>query len=205
MVSARLLSNGNLESFLRGHLEESGVCEAVFCREAARLARESSAEFSVARFIALNDRLAALKPAREARAGSAALGNNFLRAVLVLTESPSLRQALETTEDDSRLAESGIGHSIAFGLAGGALGFDENSLVLAYLHQWLANSVSVFQRLLPIGQTQATQILWNLKVAIMAAANRSAQLSPENVSSFTPLLDWGAMEHPALVTRLFIS
>jgi len=47
--------------------------------------------------------------------------------------------------------------------------------------------------------------LWNLKPAIIEAANRSAATSPEDVACFMPLLDWGAMEHPALSTRLFIS
>lgn len=210
LVSVGLLETANLEIFLRGYLDEAGVVEAVFCRQAARLAREPEAEFPTSRWRDLNDGLAALKPAREARAGSAALGRNFLRAVLALGESAILRKALEAAEESPRPGVSDhysgiIEHSAAFGLVGGAFHFDEDSAVLAYLHQLVASAVSAFQRLLPLGQTQATRILWNLKSAIMEAATRSAACSPDNVSSFTPLLDWGAMEHPALRTRLFIS
>lgn len=210
MVSAGLLATPDLEIFLCGYLEETGVVEAVFCREAVRLAREAPSDFPSARWRDLNDQLAALKPAREARSGSAALGRNFLRAVLALGEFNILRQSLEATDElfppDSFDRCSGIiEHSTAFGLVGGTLHFNEDSVVLAYLHQSVGSSVSAFQRLLPLGQTQATRILWNLNPAIIGAASRSAKLSLDHLSSFTPLLDWGAMEHPALSTRLFIS
>jgi len=209
-VSADLLAPAGLELFLRGYLEEAGVVEAVFCREAFRLAHEPELKFPDARWREMNDKLAALKPAREARAGSAALGRNFLRAVLALGESSILRRAVEAAEEPSRPESSDyhscvIEHGPAFGLVGGAFGFDEDSVVLACLHQLVANSVSAFQRLWPLGQTHATRILWNLKPAMREAATRSAACSMDNFSSFTPLLDWGAMEHPALHTRLFMS
>jgi urease accessory protein len=202
LVAANQLSPKTLEIFLQGYLEEAGVAEAVFCREATKLANESAAEFPAAQWRELNETLSALKPARESRDGSASLGRNFLKAVAAVAENKILRQALEAAENPPAHT---IEHSPAFGLTGGALKFDENAIVLSYLHQWATNSVSAVQRLSPLGQTQATQILWNLKPAILEAANRSAKLSPDNLSSFTPMLDWGAMEHPALTTRLFIS
>jgi urease accessory protein len=202
LVSANQLRATNLEIFLQGHLEESGVAEAIFCREAAKLASESATDFPIERWREINETLSALKPARESRDGSASLGRNFLRAVIAVSENKVLRQALEAAENSPAHT---IEHSPAFGVTGSALKFDEDAIVLAYLHQWATNSVSAFQRLAPLGQTQATQILWNLKPAMLEAANRSAKLSPENLSSFTPMLDWGAMEHPALTTRLFIS
>jgi urease accessory protein len=202
LVSATQLRPTTLELFLQGYLEEAGVAEAIFCREAAKLANESAKYFPVGRWREINETLSALKPARESRAGSASLGRNFLRAVLAVSENKILRQGLEAAENSPAHT---IEHSPAFGLAGGALNLHEDEIVLAYLHQWAANSVSAFQRLSPLGQTQATRILWNLKPAMLEAANRSAKLSPDNLSSFTPMLDWGAMEHPALTTRLFIS
>lgn len=210
LVAAGLLSAADLEIFFRGYLEEAGVVEAVFCRQAVLIARESELEFPRARWLEINDTLAALKPAREVRAASAALGRNFLRAALALGESDILRKALEGTEIssvdepcdcDTHIIE----HSPAFGLVGGVLQFEEDAIVLAYLHQMASSFVSAFQRLLPLGQTRAAQIVWDLKPAMMEAAGRSAACSLDNFSAFTPLVDWGAMEHPALPTRLFIS
>ena len=150
----------------------------------------------------MNLRLSALKPARESRAGSASLGRNFLATVLALGELPVLREALEAVRKPPATA---IITRSAFGLASGALGFDEDRAVLAYLHQSAANLVSACQRLLPLGQTDAARILWNLKPVMIETAARSAAGDPETVSCFMPLLDWGAMEHPALSTRLFVS
>jgi urease accessory protein len=202
LVATEILDVNGLFGFLRGYLEEAGTMEPVFCRAAFRLAVEPSRKFAVERWLALNIRLSALKPARESRAGSAALGRNFLTIVLALGELPVLREALEAARKPPAVA---IQHSLAFGLASGALGFDEDHAVLAYLHQSAANLVSACQRLLPLGQTDAARILWNLKPVMIETAARSAAGDPESVSCFMPLLDWGAMEHPALSTRLFVS
>jgi urease accessory protein UreF len=59
--------------------------------------------------------------------------------------------------------------------------------------------------MMPLGQTEAMRILWNLKPAIVEVAAGSTSFTLETVSCTMPLLDWGAMEHPALATRLFIS
>jgi len=202
LVDAGILEVGGLFDFLRGYLAEAGVMEAVFCRAAFRLAADSARELDTERWRELNGRLSALKPARESRAGSASLGRNFLTTVLALGESRMLREALESAK---RLPATSIHHSLAFGLVSGALGFDEERAVLAYLHQAAANFVSACQRLLPLGQTDAARILWNLKPVMIEAARRSEGAEPESVACFTPLLDWGAMEHPALATRLFVS
>jgi urease accessory protein len=204
LVSEGILAVGDLPEFFRAVLEEAGLVDAVFCRAAFRLASAGQENFSPARWLELNCRLSALKPAREARAGSAALGHNFLNAVLALGDFPVLRDALEDSRQPAH-KDTAIHHAAAFGLASGVLGFGEDRAVLAYLHQSLASLVSACQRLLPLGQTEATRILWNLKPAMLETAARSAACEPDDACCFVPLLDWGAMEHPALSTRLFVS
>jgi urease accessory protein len=201
LVAGEMLRASDLPGFLRGYLREAGLLEAVACREAFRLARAEQREFSTVRWIEINDSLSALKPARESRAASGALGRNFLQAVLALGEFPKIQEAWEA----SRRSKTLMHHSAAFGLVSATLGFDESRTVLAYLHQMIASLVSASQRLLPMGQNEATGILWNLKAAMVEASDLSASYTLETVSCFMPLLDWGAMEHPALSTRLFIS
>ncbi len=201
LVSQELLGVRDLPEFLRGFLEEAGMVEAVFCREAFRLEQMDQGKFLADRWVELNDRLGALKPARESRAGSASLGKNFLSAAAALGDFAVLKEALEA----SKRAASAVHHSPAFGLVGGVLGFAEDRAVFAYLHQSIASLVSACQRLLPLGQSAATKILWNLKPAILETANRSATCAIDDVCCFMPLLDWGAMEHPGLLTRLFVS
>lgn len=201
LVTAEILAARNLPDFFSGYLQEAGVLEAVACQQAFRLAAGADQEFSTAGWIELNDSLSALKPARESRSASAALGRNFLQAAMALGDFPTLRDA----RDASLTSHSLIHDAAAFGLVSAVLGFDENRATLAYLHQMAANLISACQRLLPIGQNEATRILWNLKPAIVEASAFSATCTLQSVTCFMPLLDWGAMEHPALRTRLFIS
>ena len=201
LVSEGLLEVSGLHDFLATWLEEVGVGEAVFCRAALRLASDVETCASLGQWLDINDRYGALKPARETREASAALGRNFLRVALAVEELSVARRASQA----SREARGEIHHCTAFGLVSGALQLPEDRAVPAYLHQSIAGVVSVCQRLMPLGQTSAMQLLWNLKQPIMQAARRSAQIGLDDVYCFVPLQDWGAMEHPALFTRLFIS
>jgi urease accessory protein len=202
LTTCEMLTTRDLPDFLHTYLEEAGMMEAVFCREAFGLPRAATSENDFAfRWLALNNLLTARKPARESRAGSASLGANFLQAVLNLSDLALARAAL----DAAKRSGSAIDHSTAFGLACSLLGFAQDRVVLVYLHQSVASRVSSCQRLLPLGQSEAARILWNLKPAIIDAANRSATCPLDDACCFMPLLDWGAMEHPALSTRLFIS
>lgn len=215
LTSSGILGAADLPSFLRGYLEEAGLVEAVFCREAYGLASWNEQKLPVERWIALNGWLTARKSARELCAGSAALGLNFLQAVVALGDFPVLHEALlvaAKTHDGNRLQPppnddhlAMIHHSTAFGLASGVLRFEVDRAVLAFLHQLVASLVSASQRLMPLGQAAATRILWNLKPTVIQTAQRSATCSLDDAYSFTPLLDWGGMEHPALSTRLFVS
>lgn len=201
LTAEGMLSAEGLESFLRDYLDEGGILEAVFCRAAFQVADRPCRNLDCDRWLEINNRLSALKLARESRAGSTALGEHFLLLVLRLGDYPRLREAVEA----ARRARSGIHHSPAFGLTGGVLRWDEASVVQALLHHQMAGLVSACQRLLPLGQTAAGRILWNLKPAIVEATRRSCGVEIEEATCFAPLPDWGAFVHPGLSTRLFIS
>jgi urease accessory protein len=201
LVAAELVGVRELPEFFCGFLEEAGFLEAVFCRAGFRLAGEvSGTEFS-RRWLEVNERLSAMKPAKESRAGTGSLGKNFLTVVNGLGNFAAVQGALRSSKEARGL----IHHSVAFGLGGGVLGFEEDRVVLAFLHSCVAGLVSACQRLLPLGQSAATQMLWELKPAIVETMRHSVGCSVEDASCFMPLLDWGAMEHPGLGTRLFIS
>jgi len=205
LVAHERLCVGDLPNFFGSYLEEAGVREAVFCREGFRLAPAEGEAFAMARWRELNRLLSALQPSRESRTGSATLGHNFLAAVNALGSFPSIEAIITGFRKSPAQDRDAIHHAPAFGLAAGALCLDENCAVLAYLHQSVTGLISACQRLLPLGQSEATRILWNLKPTMIEAARQSATQTLDDVSSFMPLLDWGAMEHPALTTRLFVS
>ncbi|GCE13605.1 urease accessory protein UreF [Tengunoibacter tsumagoiensis] len=200
LVAEGYLTVETLEAFLQESLLEAGLLESCFCRQSHHLSdHEQSANFST-QWVVLNDRMSALKTARESRTASATLGRRFLQLVRTLEDDPLLAMAQQAAKEQ----RAELHYSIVFGLVGGILGVDAATTVLAFLHQSLLAQVSACQRLLPLGQSQASAILWRLKPVLLEVSERSEQYAEKSVV-FTPLIDTASMRHPQLTTRLFIS
>jgi urease accessory protein len=191
LVAEDFLQAGCAPEFLRDYLKEAGLLEAVYCR--AGRANGSDTR----RWVALNRRLSACKLAGESRAASATLGRRLLRLLFEMEKDPLLDFALQ--------AEVDIHYCTAFGLAGSAIGVEEDLTVAAYLHQSLNGLISACQRLMPLGQSRAAAILWDLKPALIDIVRRSAAFTPDSVCAFTPMVELASMRHATLATRLFIS
>ena len=191
LAAEDLLRAGSAPEFLSQYLEEAGLFEAVYCR--AGYANGSDTR----RWVALNRRLSACKLAGESRAASATLGRRLLRLLFEMQKHPLLDFALR--------AEVDIHYCTAFGLAGSAIGIEEDLTVAAYLHQSLNGLISVCQRLMALGQTRAAVTLWDLKPTLIGIVHRSAALTPASVYAFTPMVELASMRHATLATRLFIS
>jgi urease accessory protein len=200
LVAEGLLTVERLEPFLGDYLSEAGTLEAAFCRAAHRLAGVTDQPFPREDWLDINHRLSAFKAARESRAASGTLGRRFLQLAIDVNDSALLREALQAAKQGG--AE--IHHSTAFGLVGGTLGVDEETTVLAYGHQALGGLISACQRLMPLGQSQASRILWNLKPALVEISRGGAP-GIDHISYFATLVDLSSMRHPTLATRLFIS
>jgi urease accessory protein len=203
LTTEESLTADELQSFLHDFLYEVSSLEIHFCGAAYRLGLEAHDRFPIPRWLDLNTALSAFKLARESRIASAALGRRFLRLVSELANSPILLEAVNATQQ----TELDIHHCAAFGLAGAALDIQEHATLLAYGHQLLANLISACQRLLPVGQTQATRMLWELKPALSEVVTRARDdhFNVDESACFAPLLEMGSMRHPSLGTRLFIS
>jgi len=183
LVADGLVTPETLPGFLRDYLQETGVLEATFCRAAYRAEGPEWA--------ALNQQLSARKPAHESREASLTLGRRFLQLFCAL---------------EGREIPAGDAHyAAAFGHAGRALGVAEELAAPVYVQQSVTALVSACQRLIPIGQQRAARLLWDLKPAILEAAQASATLDIETVAAFTPMVEVASMRHVALETRLFIS
>lgn len=203
LAAEGMLTVSQLPIFFQDYLVEAGAPEGLFCRAAYRLSvMTNPVDFEVC-WLDLNARLSAFKLVRENRTASAMLGKRFLQLVYALTDRPILETALQA----ALTAGIEIHHAAAFGLTGGVLDIDEDATVLTYLQQSLAGLISACQRLMPLGQRQATELLWNLKPALIEAAHRgrNVDLEEEAVYTFAGLLDIAGMRHPGLPTRLFIS
>ena len=200
LTAESLLTPDLLPSFLKDYLQEIGRQDAIFCRLAHQAAQLDSQQPFEARWVWLNQHLSALKQPQESRDASATLGKRFLQLAGQLFPLPMLEWAyLAAQRTDTQLH-----HVTTFGLSGALIGVDEELTTFAYLHQSLANLLSIAQRLMAIGQRQAATLLWELKPTLVdvVAVSRNGH---EDFYAFTPLLDIASMRHPHLKTRLFIS
>jgi urease accessory protein len=190
LAAEGVLDTEQLPDFLRAWLEETGTLESTWCLQAAVI-------LDVARWIDLNRTIAATKPARESRAASAVLGRRFLELAAELTGHALLAEFARAA-CDMHLAT-------AFGAAGRALAIGPETAAAAYLHQSLAGLVSACQKLLPLGQRHASQLLWDLKPFILASVRRAAGDPFDAAACFVPAIEIASMRHPWLSTRLFVS
>jgi len=176
----------DLQPYLEDLFSETWLLEAVFCRAAHRRSHN---------ICELDERLSAMRPAREVREASLTLGRRFGELAATVSRHETLLAA----------AGRPTHLPVAAGFVGGTLDFDQDSTVLAFLQQSAAALISAAVRLLPIGQMQAGVLLWDLKPAILECANRSARIGVDEICVFAPLSDLASMRHPCLETRLFIS
>lgn len=185
--------------FLMDYVAEVGAQEGLFCRLAYRLYPEPDDSFTPG-WLSLNQRVSALKLAREPRKASLMMGKRFLQALTALEPHPGLLRATQAGLEAH--------HSCAFGLAGAHLQIEEDLVVMVYLQQASQTLVMACQKLLPLGQAQSNDILWKLKPAILAAAQKSQAADPftsDAAFAFGGLVEMAALRHPALPMRLFIS
>jgi len=180
------LTISGLFALLKNVLGEGLLLDAVFCRTVHGRARSAEPVQD------LNQRLSALRLARESREASLSLGKRFV----------SLAASLEPEID---LPSESTHFVVAFGYVCGTLGLDVEQTVSAFLHQSVAASISVCQRLLRLGQTEAAQMSWDLKPYILETTARSATLSIQHIGNFAHLPELASMRHPMLPTRLFVS
>lgn len=202
LVAEGLLTVDGLEDFLHDYVTELGAVDGYFCRQAYRLAEATESQTFIAQWVRINQRLSALRPARETRAASSALGRRFLALALSLYTNTNLPSTLQTV----RQAGSELHHATLFGLVGGLLQLDEEATVAAYLQQSSTGLLAAMQKLMPIGQSQVVSILWQLKPTMLNAARASHSLDAASTpTSFSFLTEIGSMRHAGLPVRLFIS
>ena len=178
----------DLAAFLSAHLEENGLADAIFCRAALRCDPNQLQP--------LCDVLSALRTSSELRNASTVMGRRLLRLASACEGRPAFSAAFEIEN---------FHHAICFGFVAGVLPIEADDAVAAFLHQSAAALISAAQRLLPLGQHLAHQILWSLKPQIEYIAQRSATLAPEQACTFAPMYELASMRHKRLLTRLFIS
>ncbi len=200
-----------LQRWFADYLLEAGTVDAYYCRRGHRLGLglggvadgaggETAGDAWLGCWRAANRELSALRPARESRAASHALGGRLLRLLADLEPKEPWQPLLHAADVETH-------YCCVFGLGAARMGLDADVAALALLRQNVAGLVSACQRLMPLGQGRAGQLLWQLHPAVAAVAATPGLPAGEPAVpfTFTPLLDVGSMRHPQRSVRLFIS
>ena len=177
-----------LYAWIRSLLEQgSGWSDAVMFK----LAWSAGDDLELAELAELGE---ALAPSRERHRETMQLGTAFASAVRSWA-SPS------PIEGESRERP----YPVVAGAACADAAIPLASALTAWLHGFAANLVSVAVRAIPIGQSDAVQVLAALEPAILAVAERAAPATRDDLGSCAFLSDIAAMRHETLQPRLFIS
>jgi urease accessory protein len=187
-----------LEAFVTAHLEgAAGPADAVAVAQAVRRA----AGDDVAGWVALDERVEAMKAVPELRAASRQMGRQTLRVAAALGPDPVLA-AVE------RAVAGGLTpghHPVSFGAALGRAGVGPELAAGAYLYSTAALLVGAGLRLIALGQLEGQRVLAAMRPRIARLAGTAATASVDDMWSFNPGLELAAIRHATLDARLFRS
>ena len=92
-----------------------------------------------------------------------------------------------------------------YGAVCGRLGLDLAEAMKAFVFSTVNALVQSAVKLVPLGNTQAQQVLLQLYPAMEAAAEGSLETPVDEISNFCPGLDIASINHEFLTTRLYMS
>ena len=148
-----------------------------------------------------DERLTAVKLAREARDASTRTGRALLNTGTAVLRGTALRTYAERV----RGGRTPGNHAIVLGLVSAALGVPRLAAVAGELYSFCAGWVAAAVRLGLIDHRTAQQMLHEIRPVTAEAARKAADGDVDRISSCTPFLDVMSMRHEQAELRLFAS
>lgn len=162
-----------------------------------------------------NQWVSALRETEELRQQSWQMGRSLVRLLQALSqgkaEGGGQRAEGKVGKEEERLrvwieaCGEPCNFVVAFGLAAADWQIDLQSTVLGYLHSWASNLVNAGVRLIPLGQTQGQQLLFNLYPQLEQTADQVLQLTDDELWNCSWGVTIASMNHETLYSRLFRS
>jgi urease accessory protein len=194
----RVSDRDTLEAFVVAHLEgAAGPADAVAVAAALRAA----ADDDQAAWLALDNRLEAMKTVPEFRAASRQMGRQTARVAAAIAADPFVVVLDRAIEDGLTPGH----HAAVFGAALGRRGVDSAAAAAAFLYSTAVLLVGAGLRLVALGQLDGQRVLAAVLPRIVRLATAAATTSIEEMWSFTPALELAGLRHAGLEMRLFRS
>jgi urease accessory protein len=148
-----------------------------------------------------DNRLTAVKLAREGRDASTRTGRALLRAAITIVGGPAVVDYAELVDS----GQSPGNHAVAYGLLTARLDIPRVQAVASELYAFSAAWVAAAVRLALIDHHTAQVLLHQARSTIANTALRTTTRDVKDISTCTPLLDVMAMYHEQADLRLFAS
>ncbi len=141
----------------------------------------------------LNDLILACRETRELRLTDTAMGE-------------ALHRLLTSLEFELPFAKGeAVSFVCLFALAAHQWGIPYRSAALGFLWSWLENQIAAATKLVPLGQTQAQQLLGALQPALQRALALADDVQEDNIGAGLPGLAIASSQHEHMYSRLFRS
>jgi urease accessory protein len=158
-----------------------------------RLCMDAAQQENTARLLELNDLALACRETKELRLNDTAMGEALSR----LMRSLEIDTPFERSEDISFVALFAIAaHHWKMGFDLAALGFTWS---------WLENQIAAATKLVPLGQTQAQELLGELQGDIHQAIALSLTVKEDRIGAGLPTIAIASAQHETQYSRLFRS
>lgn len=116
-----------------------------------------------------------------------------------------LLASLDIPEATQWPRQEGTCFATAFALAGAAWDVSGDDLLYGFCWSWLENQVAAATKLVPLGQTEAQQVLVALMPAVQTCCRRASLLRDEDIGAGLPGLAILSARHETQYSRLFRS
>ena len=182
--------------FTETYLESTVArCEGPLMREAYRLAADSDCEG----LRELEELSCAVKVTKESRESSIRMGKAFMRIMADVMDDEVVLQLKK------QCGAAGITYPVIYGTVCGRLGIDLEEAMKAFVFSTVNGLVQCAVKLVPLGNTQAQQVMQQLYPAMEKTAKESMAVPLDEISNFCPGLDIASINHEFLTTRLYMS
>ena len=188
--------------FTESYLESTiAKCEGPIMQEAYKLAyvwngNESS---TLDDLMELEELSCAVKVTKESRESSIRMGKAFMRIMADVLDDENL------TRLKKLCGPAGISYPVIYGAVCGSLKLDIEEAMKAFVFSTVNALVQSAVKLVPLGNTQAQQVLMQLYPAMQTAVKGSLETPIDEISNFCPGMDIASINHEFLTTRLYMS
>tara|TARA_R110001599_G_scaffold26935_4_gene94938 strand:- start:16838 stop:17515 length:678 start_codon:yes stop_codon:yes gene_type:complete len=158
-----------------------------------RLCMDAAQQENTARLLELNDLALACRETKELRLNDTAMGEALSR----LMRSLEIDTPFERSEDISFVA------LFAIAAHHWQMGFD--LVALGFTWSWLENQIAAATKLVPLGQTQAQELLGELQGDIHQAIALSLTIEEDRIGAGLPTIAIASAQHETQYSRLFRS